>query len=128
MIRLLTFIIFFALYSCSNDYGNKIVGGELSVYYMEGASIKKAEEIALYWKENNLLTGNKQDMQLEKVKDAYILKLIQTNDVKGVNMSFNERKLLYDLQKDIREKIFSNESFSLALANNKFEITYKIEE
>jgi len=41
-------------------------------------------------------------------------------------MSFSERKLLIDLQKNIRETIFPDYSFELVICNNKFESIYNL--
>lgn len=116
----------FLLIGCSSEFGNKIIGGELTVYYVDNSDMNKAEEIAEYWKENQLISGEKQDIQLIKIGEKYLLNMI-SNDVKNTkNMSFDERKLLLGLQKNIKESLFTDNTFELVICNNKFEPIYNL--
>jgi len=124
--RVIVFSLILVLFACSSDFGNKIVGGKLTVYYQENSDAEKAEEIANFWKETQLITGEKQDLQLIRDGKGYMLKLISSDDGSVKNMSFSERKLLIDLQKNIRETIFPDYSFELVICNNKFESIYNL--
>ena len=126
MKRVLTFSFIFLLLGCSNDFGNKIIGGNLTVYYVEKSDIDKAEEIAIFWKNNQLIPDEKQDVQLIKFEKEYKLKII-SNDIDNTkNMSFDERKLLLELQKNIKKAIFPDNTFELVICNNKFEPIYNL--
>lgn len=118
-------LVYFLLASCGNDLGNKIVGGNLSVYYLESSDKNKAESIARYWKNNDLIATEKQDLQLVHFEDGYELRII-AKDPDGVSkMPFNERKLLSDLQKDLSDSV-NLVGLELVLCNSNFEPIYNI--
>jgi len=124
--RVLAICFIFILISCSSEFGNKIIGGELTVYYIEESDVNKAEKVAIFWKENQLLSGEKQDIQLIKNDKGYVLKLISDDLENTQNMSFDERKLLLDLQKSIKDTIFPDNSLELVICNSKFEPIYNL--
>ena len=126
MKRVLAICFIFILISCSSEFGNKIIGGELTVYYIEESDVNKAEKVAIFWKENQLLSGEKQDIQLIKNDKGYVLKLISDDLENTQNMSFDERKLLLDLQKSIKDTIFPDNSLELVICNSKFEPIYNL--
>lgn len=126
MKRVLAFSFIFLLFGCSSDFGNKIIGGNLTVYYIEESDIDKAEEVAMFWKKNQLISVEKQDVQLVKVEGVYNLRIISNEDADAKNMSFDERKLLLELQKKIKKAIFPNNTFELVICNNKFEPIYNL--
>ena len=126
MKRVIAYCFIFLLFGCSSDFGNKIIGGNLTVYYIEESDIDKAEEIAIFWKNNQLIPDEKQDVQLIKFEKEYKLKII-SNDIDNTkNMSFDERKLLLELQKNIKKAIFPDNTFELVICNNKFEPIYNL--
>ena len=124
--RVLAFSFIFLLFGCSSDFGSKIIGGNLTVYYIEESDIDKAEEVAMFWKKNQLISVEKQDVQLLKVEGVYNLRIISNGDADTKNMSFDERKLLLELQKKIKKAIFPNNTFELVICNNKFEPIYNL--
>ncbi len=118
-------LVFFLLSSCGNEMGNKVVGGNLSVYYLESSDKDKAESIARYWKNNDFITTQKQDLQLVQYQDGYELRLIARNPDRVKQMPFNERKLLIDLQKELIDSLNLN-GLQLVLCNSKFEPIFNI--
>lgn len=119
--KIFFFTLFIALiFSCSSDLGNKVVGGNLTVYYTDVNDQKLAESVAMYFKENELISTQKQDLQLVRLKNKIQLRLIATDEENIKNMPFEERKLLTDLQSDLYQQVF-NSPFELVLCNNKFE-------
>jgi hypothetical protein len=118
-------LVFFLLSSCGNEMGNKVVGGNLSVYYLESSDKDKAESIARYWKNNDFITTQKQDLQLVQYQDGYELRLIARNPDRVKQMPFNERKLLIDLQKELMDSLNLN-GLQLVLCNSKFEPIFNI--
>ena len=114
------------LFSCQQDYGNKLESNELDVYFTRAKDEAKAREIGRYWKEEGFLSTTKQSIQLDYQGDSYILKLIakDTNELK--NISFDERNTLLQLQNAIQKKIFPTENFQLVLCNPTFTTRYNI--
>ena len=105
--------------------GSKVVGGNLSVYYLESSDKEKAETIAKLWKSKDLITGKKQDLQLVQFQDGYELRLIANNSISRDKMPFNERKILSDFQRTIRDNL-KLEGLQLVLCNSKFEPIFNI--
>lgn len=129
MNRVLLLLVFAALVlsSCSSDNRNKFVGGELTVYYFDESEAETAKEIAFFWKENGLLTGNQQDLQVRKDKDRFTVSMIasDTNNVKG--MTVDEISLLGQLKKKLYLEVFDEQAFTLEICNNRFEAIYTVE-
>lgn len=109
--------------SCSKGFGHKVMGGDFSVYFEDSRHEKLAEELAFFWKENGLMTGDNQDLQISSENDIFILKLI-SNDSNS-EVSFKERKTLLKLQEILQEEIFKSQ-LELEICNGKFETIYKI--
>ncbi len=124
-----TLILLFALLlaSCGNDFGSKVVGGNLSVYYVDSSDKLKAEALAIYWRENDLISGEQQDLQLVNFEDGYELRIIAKTP-KGVKqMPFNERKLLSTLQRVLRDSI-PLDGLEIVLCDSNFKPIYNINE
>ncbi|MCH2230128.1 MAG: hypothetical protein MK105_07265 [Crocinitomicaceae bacterium] len=124
-----TLILLFALLlaSCGNDFGSKVVGGNLSVYYVDSSDKLKAEALAMYWRENDLISGEQQDLQLVNFEDGYELRIIAKTP-KGVKkMPFNERKLLSTLQGVLRDSI-PLDGLEIVLCDSNFKPIYNINE
>ena len=122
-IKILLILFFFT--SCGKGMGHKVVGGKLSVYYLESSDKNKAETIAKIWKRKDLITGKKQDLQLVQFQDGYELRLIANNSVNRNRIPFNERKILLGLQRTIRDSL-KLEGLQLVLCNSKFEPIFNI--
>ena len=128
MKSLFALIIGICLFSCEGDYGHRVVGDNLSVHYNSLEDEKMAEQIAVFWKEHDLIVDNKQDLQLVNKTDEYELRIIQSNDSapsKLNEMPFNERKLLLDLQKDLSNSL-GGVTMQIVICNSKFEPIYNI--
>ncbi|MEJ6582642.1 MAG: hypothetical protein QNL61_01000 [Crocinitomicaceae bacterium] len=125
-------IIFFILFSllvlsCDSDYGNKVVGDKFTVYFTDVKDQKLAEEIAVYFKENELITSQKQDLQLVRLKKKLQLRMIANQSKDIVNMSFDERKLLTELQTSLYQEVIKS-PFELVICNDKFEPIFNLNE
>ncbi|MEJ6777814.1 MAG: hypothetical protein QNK85_10935 [Crocinitomicaceae bacterium] len=118
-------LILFLFSSCGKETGSKIVGGNLSVYFLERSDKDKAESIAKYWKNNNLIAVGKQDLQLVRFQDGYELRLIAKNSKNVNKMPFNERKILSDLQRDISDSL-KLKGLQLVLCNSNFKPIFNI--
>ena len=119
-------ILLFCL-SCSSDYGNKVVGDNFTVYFVDVKDQKLAEKVAVYFKENELISNHKQDLQLVRVNGEIQLRLIASSPENIDGMPFEERKLLTALQFDLSAKVFNNESIDLVLCDENFEPIYTLD-
>lgn len=113
----------FILLACSSGYGNMVQGGELTVYFPNSEDEQLATDIANYWRENDLLTGKPQDLQILKMEGGYQLLIIESE--KDNELSFMDRKLLLGLQDSLRNKLNIN-NLEIAIANNKFQVVHSI--
>jgi hypothetical protein len=118
--------ILLGLLSCSSDYGNRVEGGELSVYFTNEKDGEKAQEIAEYMRDKDLLSGVQQDLQLVRTEDGYLLRMIASEPELAKNMSFRERKLLLELQRQFQDSVFMKDKIELVICNNKFEPIYDL--
>ena len=123
------FFILLSLFilSCDSDYGNKVVGGKFTVYFTDVKDQELAEEIAVYFKENELITSQKQDLQLVRLKKKLQLRMIANQPKAIVNMSFEERKLLTELQTSLYEEVVKS-PFDLVICDDKFEPIFNLNE
>lgn len=113
------------LTSCASRYGNSVKGGDLTVYFEEQKDEKFAITIAEYLRDNNLLTGKKQDIQLIRVDGRPHLRLI-SNGFEG-QLSFEELKLMLALQDSIRQHVQLSD-LEIVISNSKFEEITNINE
>lgn len=111
------------LLSCTSGKGNVVKGGELSVYFIETEDEELATQIANFWKDNELLTGKPQDLQLLRIEDGYQLLIIESEV--GSEINFIERKLLSELQDSLMNTL-DLKNLELAIANSKFEIVHTL--
>lgn len=118
--------IVFLILSCSGDYGNKVVGGNFTVYFTESKDQELSEKIALYFKENDLMSDQKQDVQLARVNDELQLRLIASSVENVKLMPFEERKLLTALKYNLQKEVFKK-PFDLVICNDKFEPVYTLD-
>ena len=120
-------VLFVVVLACEADNGNKIVGDKFTVYFTDVKDQKLAEEIAIYFKENELLSSQKQDVKIVRVKKKLQLRII-ANETKDVaKMSFEEQKLLTDLQTSLYEDVVKA-PFELVICNNEFEPIFNLNE
>jgi len=111
--------------ACGSDHGNEVHGGNLTVYFTNTEDQEMAENIARFWKDNDLLTGEKQDLKLVKEGDWYELNIIAKNPKEVAQMSFTERKVLLDLQKSLHDYL-KNDHVQIVLSDANFEPLYNI--
>lgn len=117
------YLLFVLLSACSGDYGHKVVGDNLTVYFTDRNDEKLAEDIAVYWKENQLIATGKQDLQLVRSKNKMELRIIANTPDNVKNMSFEERKLLSELERNMQTEV-GEKSLQLVICNDKFEPIY----
>ena len=116
------------LSSCNADKRHRHIGGELTVYYFDQSEADVAKKVAFFWKENDLLTGKKQDLQVRKEKNGYTVSMIAKEPKKvAKDMPISEAMLLAQLKKKLYTDVFNNEAFTLEICNSRFETVYTVE-
>lgn len=115
------------LSSCNSDKRHRHVGGELTVYYFDQSEAETAKNVAFFWKENQLLTGKKQDLQVRKDKDRYTVSMIAKEPTKVNEMPIDEVQLLAQLKKKLYTEVFNEQAFTLEICNSRFETVYTVE-
>lgn len=111
--------------SCSSENGHSVVGDQLTVFYDNLEDEKIAEDIAVFWRENDLLTGSNQDLKLIVNENNNQLFIIQSNVTEKFIMPFEERVLLLQLQKDLNTQL-PNSFLEIVICDNQFKPIYNI--
>lgn len=120
MNKIILLFLFTALFSCSDEYGNKVKGGNLTVYFTNDKDESLASDLAIFWKNNGLLTGEPQDLQISRSSKGYILSIIAREPKSIGKMPFEERKALTDLQSMVRDSVFKEKRVQLIICDNQF--------
>lgn len=122
VVKKLTVILMFPiiLISCVDDHGNRVEGGELTVYFDRDEDLPKATDIASFWRDNDLLTGSKQDLKLSYSDSTFYLHLIKRNGVQLGALDIQEQKLLLGLQKQLEDSLFKESSLEIVIADEHF--------
>lgn len=115
------------LFGCNSDKRNKFVGGELTVYYFDKSEAEIAKSIAFFWKENKLLTGRKQDLQVRKDNNQFTVSMIAAEPKKVSIITIDEVQLLAQLKKKLYVEVFKQEAFNLEICDGSFEAIYTVE-
>lgn len=119
----LLLILFFA---CEENKGNRIEGEKIILFFDDKANFGTAKRIAEFWKENDFLGEKRQYLKLSKYGDVFYLSLI-AEDKKSVHaLSFYERKLLLELQKQIDSLLPKNHYSNIVLCDSNFEPLFNI--
>lgn len=128
IIFLSSFILltFFGLTSCQQNYGNRLESNELNVYYSHNQDEELARKVAVYWKENDFLTQTKQTLRLNREGDVVHFQLLVSDKESIKELSFDERKQLLGLQKDVQRKAFGDTQVELVICDNQFVELYNI--
>lgn len=124
MKRVLALILILIFTSCEGNSYHKVSGGEFNVCFSDQNNLSIATDLAQYWKDNDLITEDKQDIGLFREEGLWIVKLIAVDP--KVEMTFSERRLLTEFQKELSEKVFKGAPVAVQISNNKFETLYDI--
>lgn len=112
--------ILLTLTACMDDHGHKVQGDDLTVYFDRETDLEKATQVANFWKEKELLTGKPQDLKLSFVDSTYYLFVIANQGVDLSTMEFKERRLLLDLQGQLQDSLFKNNTLELVISDDHF--------
>lgn len=107
--------------SCTDEYGNKVTGGNLTVYFDNEKDVELATDLAEFWRDNDLIASQPHQIRITRNKKGYNLNLIAREPKEVKQMSFKERKALIELQSMIRESVFKDKKVDLVLCNDQFE-------
>ena len=97
------------------------MGDQLTVYFNDAAAEKSAEKLAVFWEQNKFVTGKKQDLQLNLEGKNLTLFMISNAPKEVKNISFEEQKMLMDLEDRIQSELFPQYTFNLVITNDQFE-------
>lgn len=125
--RITSLLLLMMVTACGNDYGHSVSGDNFVVYFTDDRDGKMAEEIAFFWKNNDLLTGKDQALQLIRSDESHVLKLIANNPEDSSALNFEEHKLLLQLRDSLRSSVCDNCDLVLEICDNKFATKYRIE-
>lgn len=117
----------FVFSSCSDDEKLRIEGGELTVYFSHESAREEAKKVALFWKDNNFLSGRKQDIQLNEFQEEFQLKLIQNEDLTDIEFSSKDRMMFHQLSDSLNAQIFIEKPVTIHLCDPSFKTKYIIE-
>lgn len=125
--KTLFFLTFLTLVgsSCNQNYGNKLESEELDIYYADAKYENLAKSIGHYWKQNDFLGEKKQFIRLATEGELTVLQLVISNKADLQNLSFDERRLLLDLQDSLRS-LPNAENLELVISDNNFNTLYNI--
>lgn len=112
--------------ACGTDYGHEVHGEQLTVYFTHATDQEEAENIARFWKDNNLLTGKKQDIQLTRKKDILELRLIMNEPNSKPDLPFVERRMMMELQDTLG--LLLDQNIEIILCNGRFETVLNLNE
>lgn len=127
-VKIILSLLALCLFSaCGPDYGHEIHGENLTVYFKNADDKELAKQIALYWKDHNLLTGEKQAIQIESKKRKVYLRLIANESKKEVELNFVETKKMLELQENLRVQTKRNQ-LEIVICDGQFETLKNINE
>ncbi|MFT5859087.1 MAG: hypothetical protein ACI865_001183 [Flavobacteriaceae bacterium] len=128
ILLLFQIVLFALLFSCESDDLHQAIGGELTVHYESESDEELAEKILMFWRDNDLLSGKEQDLQLVRRKGIPQLSIIAKDTANIQNMPFMEKKLFSELKLKLWKEVFRKKTFKLMISDNKFNPLYSVGE
>jgi galactokinase/mevalonate kinase-like predicted kinase len=124
------FVVFFLLItcitSCSEEYGHRVEGKNITIYFEEETDLEQAKSLAKFWKKNKFIGKRKQDLKLIQNKKTYELYLIRSEALHGKKLLFPEQKKLFQLQKMLNDSLQFKKPIELVISNKRFEPVLKL--
>lgn len=121
------FLLIFVFFSCSEEEKSRIEGGKLTVFFSPDSAKDEAKKVALFWKENKFLTGEKQDLQLDEFSDEFHLKIIENKSVADIEMPIEQLQHLYTLTDSLNSQIFIKKPVTIHVCDQNFKPKYAVE-
>jgi hypothetical protein len=123
--RLLLSLLLLTLIGCSDATDSEVSGGKFTVHFNNTKDHELAKKIVEFWKEDSLLTGEPQDVRLERTQNGYDLYLISERVEKKDDLTFEEIKSLTTLKQHLQEKVFKEKQLSLVIADENFKPLFR---
>lgn len=120
------FLGFLLITACSDDYGHRIEGKNITVYFEAESDLQPAKELAQFWKRNDFVGKRPQYVKLIQKKKAYHLYLIRTESLKNNSLPFFEQKQLLELQELLNDSLHFSKPIELVISNKRFEPVLKL--
>jgi hypothetical protein len=124
--KLYFLFILATIVSCSEDFGSEVVGGNLTVFYTNTGDDALATDLALFYKNNDLIASEPQHIQIIRRKKGYRVNIIATDFTEAKRMSFKNRKALLKLHGMLQDSVFMNDKVDLIVCDNQFKPILKI--
>lgn len=126
--RFLFIIAVFLLFqSCSKGYGHKLTAKNLNVYFESKDQEEKANSLGKFWQSKDLVGDREQNIKLSQSNGSYYIHLILSKEFKDQALTFNEQKLLLELQKELDSTIFKGDhGCQILICDNEFKPLYNI--
>lgn len=115
-------------FSCESKDLHQAIGGQLIVHYEMKSDKALADEILVFWRDNDLISTHEQDLQLVRFKGIPRLSIIAKDTRDFQDMPFMEKKLLSDLKLKLWKDVFNQKTFTLVISDNKFNPLYSVGE
>ncbi|MEJ6598906.1 MAG: hypothetical protein QNK78_09565 [Crocinitomicaceae bacterium] len=126
MKKLYFLFLLVAIVSCSEDFGSEVVGGDLTVFYTNAEDKPLASDLALFYKNNNLIYSEPQHIQITRIKKGYRINIIAKDFKEAQKMSFKNRKALLKLHGMLQDSVFINNKVDLIVCDDQFKPIIKI--
>ena len=125
LLGIFNFVLILLLSSCDQGDYHKIQGGNLTVHFADPKHQPEAEQLALYFKEHQLIASETQDVGLFKEKNTWQVRLIALDE--KVSLDFAEQKLFTELQLDLSKVVFKDDQVAIQLCDNRFNVLQELE-
>ena len=119
-------LLFLTFLSCSREKTPFKEEGNIRVYYENLSNQRITNRIITFWESNDLVSKNRSDIKIIELEDKFQLLLIVNDKFKNDKPSFDDIKLLNDLQQTINNDIvdFQKKQCEIALADEQFQIKF----
>lgn len=119
--------ILFIYTSCTESYGDRVKIENIEVYYLPPVNESDAQKVGEYFLKYNLTSGQRQSIQLSKIRNTYILKLILSAESEN-DISDSAKESLKIHGKQIGNTIFDGSEVRVEITDEHFETLLKIED
>ena len=100
--------------------------GDLTVFYTNAEDKPLASDLALFYKNNNLIYSEPQHIQITRIKKGYRINIIAKDFKEAQKMSFKNRKALLKLHGMLQDSVFINNKVDLIVCDDQFKPIIKI--
>lgn len=113
--------------SCTESYGDRVKVDNIEVYFLPPVNETDAQKIGDYFVEHHLASGERQSIQISKVRNTYILKMILSIESEK-DISDQAKESLKSHAKQIGNTIFDGSEVRVEITDEHFETLLKIED